>query len=123
MTLYFTEDHEWLKLEGDIATVGISDYAQEQLGDVVFVELPESGRQVAQGEDVAVVESVKAASDVYAPLAGDITATNEALESEPALVNQSAMDKGWFFKMKLADPEAVKELMDEAAYKQHIGQG
>lgn len=114
--LRFTEEHEWVLVDGDVATCGISDYAQEQLGDVVFVELPESGRKVAKDDDCAVVESVKAASDVYAPLSGEIVEANPALEGDPSLVNSDAQGDGWFFKLKLSDPKELDGLMDEAAY-------
>jgi glycine cleavage system H protein len=120
-TTYFTEDHEWIRVEGGVATVGISDYAQEQLGDLVFVDLPEVGRVVKKGEAAVVVESVKAASDVYAPVDGEITEVNSALSSEPALVNSAATGAGWLWKMKLADESQLSGLMDEAAYKAHIG--
>ena len=119
--VYFTEDHEWLRVEGGIATVGITDYAQEQLGDLVFVELPEAGRKVARGDVAVVVESVKAASDVYAPADGEIVEANGALAADPALVNSSATGEGWLWKMKLADESQLAGLMDEAAYKAHIG--
>lgn len=112
----FTRDHEWVRLEGKVATVGVTDHAQEALGDVVFVELPKPGREVAAGEAIAVVESVKAASDVYAPFAGRVTEANEAVVDEPALVNSAAHAAGWFFRMELADPAAFAALMDEAAY-------
>jgi len=115
-TLRFTKDHEWVRIEGDQAVVGITDYAQQQLGDVVFVELPEVGRAVEQGKDAAVVESVKAASEVYAPLDGTITETNPAIADEPAKVNTDPQGEGWFFKLKLAKPEQLDGLMDEAAY-------
>ena len=118
---YFTEDHEWLRVEGGEATVGITDYAQEQLGDLVFVELPETGRAVAKGDAIVVVESVKAASDVYAPVDGEVTAVNDALSSDPALVNSSATGEGWLWKMKLSDEGQLSGLMDEAAYKALIG--
>jgi len=114
--LRFTEEHEWVLVDGDVATCGISDYAQEQLGDVVFVELPETGRKVAKDDDCAVVESVKAASDVYAPLSGEIVEANPALEGDPSLVNSDAQGDGWFFKLKLSDPKELDGLMDEAAY-------
>lgn len=113
----FTSDHEWIRMEGDIAVVGITDYAQEQLGDLVFVELPEIGRKVAKGETVVVVESVKAASDVYTPVDGEITAANDALSSDPALVNTAAMGDGWLFKIKLSDATQLEGMMDEDAYK------
>jgi glycine cleavage system H protein len=118
---YFTEDHEWLRVEGGEATVGITDYAQEQLGDLVFVELPEVGRAVAKGDAIVVVESVKAASDVYAPVDGEVTAVNDALSSDPALVNSSATGEGWLWKMKLSDEGQLSGLMDEAAYKAMLG--
>ena len=115
--LRYSEDHEWVSLDGDIATVGISDFAQQQLGDVVFVELPDIGRTVERGGEIAVVESVKAASEIYAPLSGEIVEVNDALADEPAMVNESPEEDGWFFKMRLNDPDEVKELMDAAAYK------
>jgi len=115
--LRYSEDHEWVSLDGDIATVGISDFAQQQLGDVVFVELPDIGRNVERGGEIAVVESVKAASEIYAPLTGEIVEVNDALADEPAMVNESPEEDGWFFKMRLNDPDEVKELMDAAAYK------
>lgn len=118
---YFTEDHEWIRVEGGVATIGITDYAQEQLGDIVFVELPEIGRQLAKGDTAVVVESVKAASDVYAPVDGEITEANEALSADPALVNSAAAGDGWLWKMKLADESQLTGLMDEAAYNSHIG--
>jgi len=118
MTILFTADHEWLKIEGDVATVGITDYAQSQLGDVVFIELPKVGRQIKKAEAVAVVESVKAASDVYAPVTGEVVAANDALVAEPAQVNTDAA-AAWFFKIKLADKAELEGLMDEAAYKAH----
>jgi len=113
----YTKDHEWVRLDGAVATVGVTDHAQEALGDVVFVELPKPGREVAEGEACAVVESVKAASDVYAPLAGRVTAVNEGVVDEPALVNRAAAGDGWFFRMELSDPAAFADLMDEAAYQ------
>ena len=114
--LKYTEEHEWILIEGDIATCGVSDFAQEQLGDVVFVELPDVGRAVAKDEECAVVESVKAASDVYAPLTGEIVEINDGLEGNPGLVNSDAVGDGWFFKLKLTDPSELDGLMDEAAY-------
>ena len=117
MARYFTEEHEWIDVEGDTATVGITDYAQEQLGDIVFVELPEVGATVDKGKDAAVVESVKAASDVYAPISGEVTETNEALDDDPSLVNSSPEDDGWFFKLTIADKGQLDGLMDQAAYK------
>ncbi len=119
MTTLFTSDHEWLKIDGDVATVGITDYAQTQLGDVVFVELPKVGRQLKKAEAAAVVESVKAASDVYAPVDGEITEANGSLSSDPSLVNSAATGAGWLWKMKLADESQLAGLMDEAAYKAH----
>jgi glycine cleavage system H protein len=112
----FTKDHEWVRLDGDIAVVGITDHAQEALGDVVFVELPEPGRELADAEACAVVESVKAASDVYAPLAGRVTEHNAAIVDDPALVNRDCTGEGWFFKMELADRASFATLMDDAAY-------
>ena len=114
--LKYTKDHEWVRLDGDVATVGITDHAQTALGDVVFVELPEVGREVAAGEACAVVESVKAASDIYAPIAGKIVEVNGGLTDNPGLVNASALDEGWFFKIEPADAGAVAALLDEAAY-------
>ena len=119
MTVLYTSDHEWLRIEGDTATIGITDYAQSQLGDVVFVELPKIGRQLKKAEAAAVVESVKAASDVYAPITGEVLAVNDALAAEPALVNSDANDKAWFFKLKITDKNELGGLMDEAAYKAH----
>lgn len=117
MPRYFTDEHEWIDVDGDTATVGITDYAQGQLGDIVFVELPQAGTQVAKGKDAAVVESVKAASDVYAPITGEVTEANGALEDDPALVNSSPEDAGWFFKLTIADEGELDGLMDAAAYK------
>lgn len=114
--LKYSKEHEWVRLEGDIATVGISNFAQEQLGDVVFVELPDVGKQVVQNGDAAVVESVKAASEVYAPLTGEIVEVNAALEDDPELVNQSPTDKGWFMKIRMSDTSQLDGMMDEAAY-------
>jgi glycine cleavage system H protein len=115
-TEHFTKDHEWIRVDGDIGTVGITGHAQEQLGDVVFVELPEVGRKVSQGEAVAVVESVKAASDVFAPVAGEVTEVNGALPDQPGLVNEDAEGKAWFFKLRIADGAGLAALMDRAAY-------
>ncbi|MGM4917167.1 glycine cleavage system protein GcvH [Tardiphaga sp. 813_E8_N1_3] len=119
MTILYTEDHEWLDIAGDIVTVGITDYAQSQLGDVVFVELPKVGRALKKAEAAAVVESVKAASDVYAPITGEVVEINDALAAEPALVNSDADGKAWFFKLKLADKSELDGLMDADAYKTH----
>ncbi|HLG84308.1 MAG TPA: glycine cleavage system protein GcvH [Bradyrhizobium sp.] len=118
-TTLFTADHEWLRIEGDVATVGITDYAQSQLGDVVFVELPKIGRTLKKAEAAAVVESVKAASDVYAPISGEVLAVNDEVVAEPALVNSDAAGKAWFFKIRIADRSELGGLMDEAAYKAH----
>lgn len=117
MARYFTDEHEWIDLEGDTATVGITDYAQGQLGDIVFVELPEVGAMVEKGKDAAVVESVKAASDVYAPLSGEVVEVNESLDDDPALVNSSPEEGGWFFKMTVSDKSELEGLMDDKAYK------
>lgn len=120
MTRYFTDEHEWIDVDGTSATVGITDYAQSQLGDIVFVEVPTAGTQVKKGGDAAVVESVKAASDVYAPVSGTITEGNGALDGDPALVNSDPEGDGWFFKLTLADPSELDGLMDEAAYKAFV---
>lgn len=117
MTVYYTKEHEWIRVEGDSATVGITDFAQGQLGDVVFVEVPEAGRQVVKGGDAAVVESVKAASDVYAPVSGEVTEGNQALVDDPALVNSDPEGEGWFFKLRLSDTSELDGLMDAAAYQ------
>ena len=120
MPSYFTKDHEWIAVEGGTATVGITDYAQAQLGDVVFVEVPPAGTRVEKGKEAAVVESVKAASDVYAPVSGDVIEGNAALEADPALVNTSPEVDGWFFKLTLSDEGELAGLMDEAAYKAFV---
>ena len=117
MARYFTDEHEWIDLEGDTATVGTTDFAQGQLGDIVFVELPEVGTMVEKGKDAAVVESVKAASDVYAPLSGEVVEVNDNLEEDPALVNSSPEEDGWFFKMTVSDKSELEGLMDDKAYK------
>ena len=116
----YSKDHEWVRREGALAVVGITDYAQNQLGDVVYVELPEIGRKVEQSGEAAVVESVKAASEVYAPVSGEVVAVNELLSGEPGRVNADAMGEGWFFTLKLSDPKQLDALMDEAAYKRFI---
>lgn len=116
----FTDQHEWVRVEGDEATVGITRHAAEQLGDVVFVELPQAGRKVGAGAEAAVVESVKAASEVYAPVGGEVTAANSALEAEPAKVNEDPEGAGWFFKLKLADKAEFAKLMDAAAYQEFV---
>ena len=118
---YFTEDHEWIRLDDGVAVVGITDHAQEQLGDLVFVELPEVGKSLKKGDTAVVVESVKAASDVYAPADGEVVAVNDALTSDPALVNSAATGDGWLWKMKLSDESALDGLMDEAGYTAMIG--
>jgi glycine cleavage system H protein len=118
--LQYSEEHEWVEVEGDIATVGISDYAQEQLGDVVFVELPEVGAEISAGDQIAVVESVKAASEVYSPISGEVIEINDALVDDPSGVNGDAEGEGWFFKMKLSDPTELEELMDSKAYAQFV---
>ena len=115
--LKYTEEHEWLKLEGDIATVGITVHATELLGDIVFVQLPEVGAKLAKGDGAAVVESVKAASDVFSPLAGEVVEVNEAIVDDPAVVNADPQGAGWFFKLRLEDAKSMDNLMDEAAYK------
>jgi glycine cleavage system H protein len=120
MTTYFTKDHEWITVEGDIATVGITDYAQGQLGDVVYVELPEIGKSVKQGEEAAVVESVKAASEVYAPVSGEVVEVNEGLTDEPAKVNTAAEGDGWFLKLRIADKGQLASLMSADAYKAYL---
>ena len=117
MSRYFTQDHEWIEVDGDTATVGITDYAQGQLGDIVFVEVPEAGASVRKGGDAAVVESVKAASDVYSPVSGTVTEGNPALADDPALVNTAPESDGWFFKLTIADAGELDGLMDEAGYK------
>ena len=117
MSRYFTQDHEWIEVDGDTATVGITDYAQGQLGDIVFVEVPDTGAGLSKGGEAAVVESVKAASDVYSPVSGTVTEGNAALEEDPALVNTAPESEGWFFKLTIADAGELDGLMDEAAYK------
>ncbi len=119
-TLRFSKDHEWVRVEGDVAVIGITDYAQTQLGDVVYVELPELGRRVAQGKEAAVVESVKAASEVYAPISGEVVAINDALSGEPGKVNADPMGEGWFLKLRIADAKQLDGLMDEAAYNAFV---
>lgn len=120
MSLYFTKDHEWVSIDGPIATMGITDYAQAQLGDIVFVEVPPAGTPVEKGKEAAVVESVKAASDVYAPVTGEVTEANAALEGDPSLVNTAPEGDGWFFRMTLADPAELDGLMDATAYRAFI---
>jgi glycine cleavage system H protein len=120
--LRFTKEHEWIRLEGDTAVIGITDYAQEQLGDVVYVELPEIGRKVEQGKEAAVVESAKAASEVYAPVSGEVVEANDAIVGDPAKVNADAQGEGWFIKVKLADPKQLDGLMDEQAYEAFVAE-
>lgn len=120
MTRYFTEDHEWIEVEGDIGTVGITDYAQGQLGDITFVELPEVGASVSKGDSVSVVDSVKAASDVYTPVSGTVSDANAALGDEPELVNTDAEKSGWLFRITISDPAELSALMDETAYKSYV---
>ena len=120
MSVYFTKDHEWVRVEGDTGTVGITDYAQSQLGDIVFVEVPEAGRQVEKGGEAAVVESVKAVSDVYAPIGGEVIEGNSALADEPSLVNTDPEGEGWFFKLRIADAGEVEGLMDSDAYRSFL---
>ena len=120
MSLYFTREHEWIRVEGDTATVGISDHAQQALGDIVFAEVPEAGRTLNKGQDAAVVESVKAASDVYAPVSGDVIEGNPSVADDPALINRDPEGDGWFFKLKLSDPSEVDGLMDEASYRDWV---
>ena len=116
MTVYFTKEHEWIRVEGDTATIGISNHAQEQLGDIVFAEAPEAGRSLRKGEEAAVVESVKAASDVYSPISGTVMDGNPALADDPAIINTDPEGAGWFFKLEVTDPSELQGLMDEAAY-------
>ena len=118
--LKYTDEHEWVRVEGNVAVVGISDYAQEQLGDVVFVELPDIGKGVEKGGEAAVVESVKAASEVYAPVSGEVVDVNEPLNDDPALVNRSPTADGWFLKIRMSDPSELDKLMDEAGYLKFV---
>lgn len=120
MTVYFTREHEWIRVEGDTATVGISSHAQEALGDIVFAEAPEAGRKVSKGQEAAVVESVKAASDVYAPVSGEIVEGNPAIADDPSVINSDPEGEGWFFKIRLDNPSELEGLMDEAAYRDWI---
>jgi len=120
MTLYFTREHEWIRVEGDTATVGISDHAQQALGDIVFAEVPEAGRVLAKGQEAAVVESVKAASDVYAPVGGTVIEGNQAVADDPALINRDPEGDGWFFKLELKDAAELDGLMDEPAYRDWV---
>lgn len=120
MPVYFTKEHEWINVDGDTATIGISDHAQEQLGDIVFAEVPDAGRRLSKGQEAAVVESVKAASDVYAPVSGEVIEGNQAVADDPALVNSDPEGEGWFFKLKLENPSELEGLMDETAYREWV---
>jgi len=120
MSLYFTKEHEWIRVDGDVATVGISDHAQEALGDIVFAEVPEPGKSLAKGDDAAVVESVKAASDVYSPVGGEVIEGNSAVADDPSLINRDPEGDGWFFKLKLSDPSELDGLMGEADYREWV---
>jgi len=120
MSRYFTEDHEWVDVDGDVGIVGITEYAQSQLGDIVFVDVPEAGKQLGKGDEAAVVESVKAASDVYSPVSGTVTEGNAALSDDPSLVNSDPEAEGWFFRITLSDPAELETLMDEAAYADFV---
>ena len=120
MSLYFTKDHEWIRVDGNNATVGISNHAQEQLGDIVFAETPEAGRSLRKGEEAAVVESVKAASDVYSPISGTVIEDNPALADDPAIINNDPEGAGWFFKLEVTNPSELEGLMDEAAYRDFV---
>ena len=120
MSLHFTGEHEWVRVEGDVATIGISSHAQEALGDIVFAEVPEGGRALNKGDEAAVVESVKAASDIYAPVAGEVIEGNGALADDPSLINRDPEGEGWFFKMRIADPDELAGLMDETAYREWV---
>ena len=120
MPRYFTTEHEWIDVDGDVGTVGISEYAQGQLGDIVFVDVPDEGKEIGKGDEAAVVESVKAASDVYAPASGTVLEGNAALADDPSLVNSDPEGDGWFFRLTLTDPDEVDDLMDEAAYEAFV---
>ena len=120
MSLYFTKEHEWIRVEGDTATVGISNHAQQALGDIVFAEVPEAGKTLTKGEEAAVVESVKAASDVYAPAGGEVVEGNQAIAGDPSLINTDPEGEGWFFKLRLSDAGEVEGLMDEGAYREWV---
>ena len=120
MSLYFTKEHEWIRVEGDIATVGITDHAQEQLGDIVFAEVPDSGKKLSKGQEAAVVESVKAASDVYAPVSGEVIEGNSKVADDPAIVNSDPEGDGWFFKLKLDNQSELEGMMDEGAYREWV---
>jgi glycine cleavage system H protein len=120
MSLYFTKEHEWVRVDGDVATVGISNHAQEALGDIVFAEVPDAGKTLSKGDDAAVVESVKAASDVYSPVGGEVIEGNSAIADDPSLINRDPEGEGWFFKLKLGDTSELEGLMDEAAYREWV---
>ena len=120
MTLRYTKEHEWVRIEGDAAVIGISNYAQSQLGEIVFVELPDTGSQLNKGDEACVIESVKAASEVYAPASGEVTETNEYLDAEPSKVNEDSTGEGWLFKLSLSDPAELDDLMDEGDYKGYV---
>ena len=120
MSLYFTKDHEWIRVDGETATVGISDHAQEALGDIVFAEVPEAGKTLSKGQEAAVVESVKAASDVYAPVSGEVTEGNQAVADDPSVINSDPEGEGWFFKLRLDNPSELDGLMDEGAYREWV---
>jgi glycine cleavage system H protein len=120
MTVYFTREHEWIRIEGDTATIGISEHAQEALGDIVFAEVPETGRKLNKGQEAAVVESVKAASDVYSPAAGEVTEGNQAVADDPALINRDPEGEGWFFKLRLDNSSDVEGLMEESSYREWV---
>lgn len=120
MSLYFTKEHEWIRVDGDTATIGISDHAQEQLGDIVFAEVPDAGRHLGKGQEAAVVESVKAASDVYSPVSGEVVDGNSKVADDPSIVNSDPEGEGWFFKLKLDNPSELDGLMDESAYREWV---
>jgi glycine cleavage system H protein len=120
MTVYFTREHEWIRVDGDTATVGISNHAQEALGDIVFAEVPDAGRKVSKGQEAAVVESVKAASDVYAPVSGEIVEGNPTIADDPSVINSDPEGEGWFFKIRLDNPGELEGLMDETAYREWV---
>ncbi|MBC8339189.1 MAG: glycine cleavage system protein GcvH [Rhodospirillales bacterium] len=120
MSMKYTKEHEWVRVEGDTAVIGISDYAQSQLGEIVFIELPDTGKTLARGDEACVIESVKAASEVYAPASGDVSETNGDLDTDPGKVNEDATGEGWLFKLSLSDASELDDLMDEAAYKAYV---
>ncbi len=120
MTIRYTKEHEWVRVEGDVAVIGISDYAQSQLGEIVFIELPDTGKQLNKGDEACVIESVKAASEIYAPASGEVTETNGDLDADPSKVNEDSTGSGWLFKLSLSDPGELDELMDEGAYKGYV---